>query len=150
MIDIIQNIENHKAITKMAAALEISDNNLETTKLGNSVIYGKDDKPLQAIQHLDSSYYYYIRAPSTRKRSALRNKLISFGMSVDYQTDTELYLTMRRLPEQSEATFIRQLLGIKQKATDKQRQNSGHTSDNFRSITNSDIPSSLKGGFSPA
>jgi hypothetical protein len=123
MNNIIDNLQDHKAMKAMADALEISHSHLLVDNHGKFALRGRDRKPMKMIQCGKGCYIYYIKAPSIRKCSAIRRKLIAFGMSVELQKDEVVYFSMRRLPEPDESKYIRQLLGYKPKRS-LQLQNS--------------------------
>src|SRR5258708_33149261 len=100
-------------MTDMVNALDISDDNLQADDNGKFVLIG--NKELKVIQRVSDKYFYYIQADTKRKKAVIRNKLVSFGMVVGPEKDTSLYLSMKRLPEPNEGTYLRKLTGIKQK-----------------------------------
>lgn len=132
MINIRENLEDHKAMQAMATALDIADKHISFNKGGTSSITGKDDKPLQIIQRQDGEYIFYIQAASKHKCSFIRKKLTALGMKLIVQREHIAYLSMRRLPEnEDEALLIRGYLGISKRKP--------KSADNFN-ISESDIP----------
>jgi hypothetical protein len=122
VIDIQDNLDNHRSMTALLAALDIADKHLKATDKGTYAISGKQDKPMKCIQRINGDYYYYVKTTSIRRCKSIIKKLTSFGMKLHLQKNEEAYLSMHRLPEtEQEATAIRSLLGIV-----KRKPKSGH------------------------
>lgn len=115
----VQELQDHDlAIDAMVSALQISHKHVCTDKHGIPAIKGKDTKPLKMIQTVEEgeaekAYLYYVIADTKRKWSAIKSKLISFGLSLRHERDTKGYFYMRRLPSELEAKTIRGYLGLK-------------------------------------
>jgi hypothetical protein len=118
LINVDTQIANEAKLQQMADALDISREHITIDDSGSFLILGKKVGPIKSIDIRDDGEYgFFVETDTRQKFTAIETKLKGYGMIVRWKPrgDHRGYFSISRLPEGTEATTLRRLIGISKK-----------------------------------